>query len=180
MFPIKCTVFFSTVTVLKNTICYAEVITDNTLGSVVSLTNNDYQITAGQQYGENLFHSFNQFSLSKGEIATFSGPSNVSNIISRVTGGTSSIINGTIRSTIANANMYLLNPAGIIFKEGAKLDIGGSFHTSTADYLSLADGGNFYAIDSESSLLTVAPPSSFGFLDNPADISIENSQIWRL
>ncbi len=159
-----------------STVSYAEIIPDNTLGSEVSLTDSDYQITAGQQHGENLFHSFSQFNLDKSESATFSGLDSVRNIISRVTGGESTI-NGTIRSTIAGANMYLLNPAGITFGDGAKLDIDGSFHASTADYLSFADGGIFYATNSGASLLTVAPPSAFGFLGSPADISIESSNL---
>jgi filamentous hemagglutinin family protein len=76
--------------------------------------NQNYQIGAdlGQQHGGNLFHSFRDFSLQNPESATFSGPETVKNIISRVTGGNSSTIDGTLRSTIPNADMYFLNPAG--------------------------------------------------------------------
>jgi large exoprotein involved in heme utilization and adhesion len=67
--------------------------------------------------------------------------------------------------------MYLINPAGIIFGEHANLDIQGSFHASTADYLRLGKNGRFDARHPKNSLLTVAPPSAFGFLDqSPAGI----------
>ncbi|MFB8788480.1 MAG: filamentous hemagglutinin N-terminal domain-containing protein [Potamolinea sp.] len=47
--------------------------------------------------GSNLFHSFDQFSLSSGQIANFLPNSDVSNILGRVTGGNASVINGLIK-----------------------------------------------------------------------------------
>ncbi|OQW91875.1 MAG: hypothetical protein BWK78_03305, partial [Thiotrichaceae bacterium IS1] len=139
-----------------------------------------YQINAdlGLQHGGNLFHSFQDFNLQNHESATFSGPTNVQNIIGRVTGGNSSSIDGTIRSTIPNADLYLLNPYGILFGSNAKLDVQGGFHASTADYLRLQDGGRFEARVPNNSLLTVAPVTAFGFVtDAPAKLSIEGSQL---
>jgi len=89
----------------------------------------------GRQHGGNLFHSFQDFNLNSSESATFSGPNNVSNVISRVTGGNPSNIDGLIRSTMPNADMYFLNPYGIMFGPNAQLDVQGSFHASTADTL---------------------------------------------
>src|SRR5690242_9207705 len=68
----------------------------------------NYSIGAklGKQVGSNLFHSFEQFSLTSGETATFSGPATISNVIGRVTGGSASSIDGTIRSDIPRANLY--------------------------------------------------------------------------
>jgi len=158
----------------------AEVITDGSLGAKVELPGKDFQITPelGQQFGGNLFHSFQQFNLSEGESATFSGANSVQNIITRVTGGSPSMIDGTLRSTIPNADLYFLNPYGVMFGKNAKLDLQGGFHVSTADYLKLQDGGRFEARTPSNSLLTVAPVTAFGFLTNtPAAITLQGSSL---
>ena len=84
---------------------YAEVITDGSLGQAAALTGPDFQITAdlGQQRGGNLFHSFSQFNIASNESATFSGPAEIANIISRITGGDMSTIDGLLRSEIGGA-----------------------------------------------------------------------------
>ncbi|RKZ39690.1 MAG: hypothetical protein DRQ49_01645 [Gammaproteobacteria bacterium] len=158
----------------------AEVTLDGTLGHSGALPGPDYLIGAdlGQQHGANLFHSFKDFNLQSFESATFSGPDSVSNVISRVTGGNSSQIDGLIRSTIPNADMYFQNPYGIMFGPNAQLDVQGSFHASTADYLRLGDGGHFDARNPSNSLLTVAPIEAFGFLtDTPASITTQDSDL---
>jgi filamentous hemagglutinin family protein len=148
---------------------HAQIATDGTLGQAFNLPGPDYQISAdlGQQHGGNLFHSFQNFNLQSFETATFSGPNHIQNVISRVTGGNPSHLDGTLRSTIPNADMYFINPYGIMFGPHAQLDVQGSFHASTADYLRFEDGGHFDARNPNDSLLTVAPIESFGFLDNP-------------
>jgi filamentous hemagglutinin family protein len=156
----------------------AQVTLDGTLGRAGPLRGPNYAITAdlGQQRGGNLFHSFGLFSIPAGESATFSGPNSVNNIIGRVTGGQVSTIDGALRSTIPGANLYLLNPAGVLFGENALLDVPGSVHVSTADYLRLSDGGRFDARTPGSSVLTVAPVEAFGFLgDTPGRIDINGS-----
>ncbi|HID98857.1 MAG TPA: filamentous hemagglutinin N-terminal domain-containing protein [Thiotrichaceae bacterium] len=155
----------------------AEVITDGTLGQATSLSGPDYRIseTLGQQRGSHLFHSFQSLNLNTGESATFTGPQTVTNILTRVTGGTRSWIDGTLRSEIPNANLYLLNPSGILFGKNAQLDITGSFHASTADYLRLGQDGRFDARQPNNSLLTLAPIEAFGFLDQPAPITLQDS-----
>jgi filamentous hemagglutinin family protein len=161
-----------------NRTAHAEITTDGSLGPAQSLTGPDYSITAdlGQQLGGNLFHSFGSFNINTSESATFSGPVTVSNIISRVTGGSPSNIDGLLRSTIPGADVYLLNPHGVIFGDNASLDVGGSFHASTANYLKLGETGRFDATNPANSVLTTAPPSAFGFLDNnPATINVRDS-----
>ncbi|MEK8019821.1 MAG: filamentous hemagglutinin N-terminal domain-containing protein, partial [Candidatus Parabeggiatoa sp.] len=158
----------------------AEVTLDGTLSSSGALPGPDYLIGAdlGQQHGGNLFHSFQDFNLNSLESATFSGPNNVQNILSRVTGGNPSNIDGLLRSTIPNADFYFLNPNGIMFGPNAQLDVQGSFHASTADYLRLGDNGRFDARNPSDSLLTVAPIASFGFLtDSPASITTQDSKL---
>ena len=157
-----------------------EITFDGTLGSRANLPGPDYLIGAdlGRQHGGNLFHSFQNFNLNRFESATFSGPNSVSNIISRVTGGNLSNIDGLISATIPNADMYFLNPYGFMFGPNARLDVQGSFHASTADYLRLGDGGRFEARYPSESLLTVAPVEVFGFLtDTPASITTQNSML---
>jgi large exoprotein involved in heme utilization and adhesion len=93
-----------------------------------------------------------------------------------VTGGHLSNIDGRIRSTIPSANFYLLNPSGVIFGPNASLDVRGSFHVSTADFLRFADGATFSANLGEASTLTIASPAAFGFLpQTPAAIRIQKS-----
>ncbi len=159
---------------------YAQVVLDGSMGSAGQLKGPDYAIKAGygQQAGANLFHSFQQFNINTSESATFSGPESVQNIISRVTGGKSSWIDGRIFSTIAGANMYFLNPAGVMFGANASLDIGGSFHVSTADYLRLGKNERFYAAPAAGEVLSTASPTAFGFLsDKPAGITFEGKEI---
>jgi len=158
----------------------AQISTAGTLGPSINLSGPNFQIGAelGQQHGPNLFHSFRDFNLSSHESATFSGPNSVQNILSRVTGGNPSNIDGLFRSTISGANVYFLNPYGIMFGPNARLDVQGSFHASTADYLRLKEGGRFDVRNPSDSILTIAPIESFGFLtDSPASLSIDNSQL---
>jgi filamentous hemagglutinin family protein len=171
-------IFFSILTIsfwLGATL-HAEITLDGTLGSSVELSGPNYQIPAdlGQQRGGNLFHSFHNFNLQPHEVATFSGPETINNIISRVTGGNPSHINGTFRSTIFNADFYFLNPYGIVFGPYAQLDVLGSFHASTAHTLRLQDGSEFNALQPTKRLLSIAPVAAFGFIDETiAPISVE-------
>ena len=138
---------------------------DGTLGTTVTPSGNLYNINGGTIRGTNQFHSFSQFTVGTGDIASFNGPTGIQNVVSRVTGGTRSDIDGTLRSTIPGANLFLLNPRGIMFGRNASLDVQGSFHASTADYIALSDGVRFNALPSpQDSLLTSAPPIAFGFL----------------
>ena len=158
----------------------AEVTLDGTLGPAQNLPGPDYQIgpNLGQQRGSNLFHSFKDFNLNSLESATFSGPNHIQNVISRVTGGNPSNIDGLFRSTIPGADVYFLNPYGIVFGENAQLDVQVSFHASTADYLRLGENGRFDARNPGDRLLTVAPIESFGFLtDDPAPITTQDSDL---
>ncbi|WP_353572443.1 filamentous hemagglutinin N-terminal domain-containing protein [Candidatus Albibeggiatoa sp. nov. BB20] len=146
----------------------ADVITDGSLGAQLSLSGSDYAITQdlGTLQGTNLFHSFEQFSLATGESATFSGDANIQNIFSRVTGGQISTIDGLIRNTIPNADLYLMNPAGVVFNKKASLDLQGSFYATTADLIRFSDDDAFYANPQENALLSTAAPTAYGFLDN--------------
>ena len=153
---------------------------DGTLGTRVTPAGNVFNIDGGTIRGGNQFHSFGQFSVGTGNTANFSVANTIQNIISRVTGGVRSQIDGTLTSTISgtstisSANLFLLNPAGILFGRNAQLNTGGSFHASTGDYVKLGTDGIFYADPAKASVLTSAPPSAFGFLtSNPAAIDVQ-------
>src|SRR4051812_41365478 len=115
------------------------IVRDGTTSTLVTPSGGNFQITAGNQAGANLFHSFTSFSIPSGRTATFSGAPSIQNIISRVTGSDASQIDGTLQSTIAGANFYLINPHGVNFGAGAHLDVSGSVHMAAADYLKLAN-----------------------------------------
>lgn len=101
---------------------------------------NQFNIDGGIQAGSNLFHSFQQFGLSQGQIATFLSHPGIQNILSRVTGGSASVINGQIQVAGGSANLYLMNPAGVIFGSNASLNVPGSFMATTATAIGLQSG----------------------------------------
>src|SRR5712671_8197379 len=139
----------------------AQVKTDGSLGARQTLSGPAFAIPAslGRQVGGNLFHSFSDFNIQAGESATFSGPTSVQNVLARVTGGSLSTINGTLRCDIAGANLYLMNPAGVVFGPGATLDVSGSFAVTSADYLRLGKSGRFNAAaGAAGEVLTSASP----------------------
>ncbi len=159
----------------------AQVILDGKFGTSGALAGPNFNITAamGATRGNNLFQSFAKFDLKAGDVATFTGPANIQNILSRVTGGSASSIDGTIRSDIAGANFFLINPNGVMFGPKAAVNVSGSFAASTANYLKLADGARFVAsLDADDSGLSTAPVSAFGFLgNNPGGIVAQQSTL---
>ena len=158
----------------------AQVVTDGTMGPAVVLGGPDVTIGAdlGQTRGGNLFHSFQRFNVATGGRVAFTGPGGIRNVIGRVTGGERSAIDGILASEIEGADLYLINPAGILFGPNAQIDVKGSFHASTADQLNFADGAVFSALDTAGSTLTVAEPQSFGFLGaNVGQIELQGSNL---
>ncbi|NES85205.1 MAG: filamentous hemagglutinin N-terminal domain-containing protein, partial [Moorea sp. SIO2B7] len=157
----------------------AQITPDNTLpnNSVVPDGCINCDITGGTQVGDNLFHSFEQFSIPTGGSAIFlNNDLSIENILSRVTGGSISNIDGLIQ-TLGTANFFLINPNGIIFGPNATLDIGGSFAATTADGIQLGDNGLYSASDPGSSSLLTVNPSAFLFNQvATAQITIQSNQ----
>jgi filamentous hemagglutinin family protein len=160
-------------------IAYAQVIPDRTLGDRNSVIAPNAEIRNGRPIdridggavrGSNLFHSFQQFNINSGQGIYFANPSGIINIFSRVTGGNTSNIEGTL-GVLGNANLFLLNPNGIIFGPNAKLDVGGSFVASTASSIRFNDGVEFSAIDPQAPpLLAINVPTGLQFGSNAASI----------
>jgi filamentous hemagglutinin family protein len=143
--------------------------------------------------GPNLFHSFDFFTVGSKDIAHFLNDQQLptTNIIARVIGDAlglreASMIDGILRTNnplsaadpvnFGNANLYLVNPAGIIFGQNAQLDLKGSFAATTADYLRMSDGGIFHTDPVQPSVLTVASVNAFGFTNpRPVAISVQGN-----
>lgn len=143
---------------------FAEVEFDGTRGTngFLSETNGVYTIdqASGETVGNNVFHSFTQFNVESGNTALFTASAGTENIISRVTGGNASQIDGSITSDVAGANLWLFNPNGVMFGKGASVDVQGSFFVSTADNLHFLDNGS-YTADNSADVLSADAPESF-------------------
>ncbi|MEM6405996.1 MAG: filamentous hemagglutinin N-terminal domain-containing protein [Pseudomonadota bacterium] len=151
---------------------------DHTAGTTLNLQDQTIAITGGTIRGGNLLYSFQEFNVETGQTADFRTAPDTQYIISRVTGPNDSWIDGRIKSTTSNADLYLVNPNGIMMGENASLDVQGAFHVTTADYVTLADGQQVYADPDQGVTLTVAAPEAFGFLDaDVGQIQIEGSQL---
>ncbi|NEO87659.1 MAG: CHAT domain-containing protein [Spirulina sp. SIO3F2] len=135
--------------------------TDGT-GTIVTINGNLYRIQGGTQAGANLFHSFENFGLSNGEIANFLSNPSITNIFGRVVGGDPSVIDGLIQ---ANPNLYLMNPAGIVFGANASLNVGGDFLATTADQICF-EGGCFNSVGLNHYDALLDSPTTLGFLQN--------------
>jgi filamentous hemagglutinin family protein len=142
--------------------------TDGSLGAVQNLVGTNVTIPQelGKTVGNNLFHSFSDFNINTGQTVAFSGSDSLQNVISRVTGNNPSIIDGTLKSDIKNADFYFINPHGITFNTNAQVDVPAAFHVSTADKMDFGKNGVFYVDLTKDSQLSSEPPSAFGFLGN--------------
>ncbi|MEL6930639.1 MAG: filamentous hemagglutinin N-terminal domain-containing protein [Cyanobacteria bacterium J06600_6] len=147
----------------------AQVTPDNTLNTQVTQADNVAEITGGETRGNNLFHSFQDFSVTTGSEAFFNNDVDLANIFSRVTGGNLSNIDGLIRAN-GSASLFLINPAGIVFGENARLDVGGSFYGSTADRILFEDGGFSAVEDLDSPVLSINAPIGLNLRESPSPI----------
>ncbi|WP_199246157.1 filamentous hemagglutinin N-terminal domain-containing protein [[Phormidium] sp. ETS-05] len=153
------------------TAAWGQITPDGTLPTAVTTTDNaNFTIEGGTRVGDNLFHSFREFSVPTGGSALFNNAPDATNIISRITGGNASQIDGLIK-TNGTANLFLLNPAGIIFGLNASLDVGGSFLATSATTVKFADGIEYSTTNPAAPpLLTVSVPVGLQFGANPGPI----------
>ncbi|WP_310488128.1 filamentous hemagglutinin N-terminal domain-containing protein [Chamaesiphon sp. VAR_69_metabat_338] len=139
-------------------------VADPSLGTTVSGSNNNLNITGGLTKGQTTFHSFTDFSVPTNGQVNFVNPVNTRDIITRVTGSSFSDINGILNTN--GANFFLINPNGITFGPGAQLlNVGKAFASSTANGINLVDGGGrtftFGTNQSGDALLKVSPSVLF-------------------
>ena len=158
---------------------YAQVIEDGSLPTRITTTDNLSftidSINNKNRVGNNLFHSFKEFSIPTGGSAIFNNSTDVVNIINRVTGGNISKIDGLIKAN-GKANLFLINPTGIVFGKDARLDIGGSFFGSTAESIKFADDIEFSAIDMKTPpLLSINVPLGLQMGNNSAAIEVQGN-----
>ncbi|MEM9538222.1 MAG: CHAT domain-containing protein [Cyanobacteria bacterium P01_E01_bin.42] len=141
-------------------------------GTIVILDGDTYNISGGMLGGENLFHSLSELGLDVGEIANFLVDTNIENILARVVGGNPSIFEGTLQISGGTANLYLMNPAGILFGENARLNVSGDFFATTATAIGFggdrwfeAFGNNDYANLSGTPFLFAADRGGFAIVN---------------
>lgn len=163
------------VLIVSNTIVQGQVIPDNTLpsNSLVVPNQNSSIILGGTVAGENLFHSFEQFSIPSGQAAIFLNDLSIKNIFSRITGSNSSLIDGLIK-TSGTANLFLINPNGLIFGEQTVIDVGGVFLGSTGESILFENQQIYSAKDPNLSSLSVSTPVGLIF-NQPQPIIIKGS-----
>jgi filamentous hemagglutinin family protein len=149
---------------------FGQVTSDGATASIVTGTDNqNFTVTGGTQAGENLFHSFENFSVPSNGSVVFQSDPTTTNILSRITGNTASVIEGLLEIQGSDANFFLLNPHGIVFGSRARLSLGGSFLATTAEQIDFSDGVAFRTTDPKP-LLSVNIPTGLKFGSQPGDI----------
>ncbi|NEO70614.1 filamentous hemagglutinin N-terminal domain-containing protein [Moorena sp. SIO3H5] len=168
--------------ILAATTALGQITPDNTLDNERSVVTNlningiviDL-IEGGAIRDSNLFHSFQDFNVAEFGRVYFANPAGIQNILSRVTGTNVSNILGTL-GVLGNANLFVINPNGIVFGPNSRLDLGGSFFGSTADSVLFEDGTVFSAKNPNGQpLLTINIPSGLQYGSNPGSITNESS-----
>ena len=164
---------------LAATTALGQITPDNTLGNESSLVTPNVNVNGnladliegGAIRESNLFHSFSDFNVAEFGRVYFANPAGIENILSRVTGTNVSNILGTL-GVLGNANLFLINPNGIVFGPNSLLDLGGSFFGSTADSVLFEDGTVFSAKNPNGKpLLTINIPSGLQYGSNPGSIT---------
>jgi filamentous hemagglutinin family protein len=168
-FSVVCSVALFPVSVV------AQITPDGSVPTTVEQTEENMQINGGEREGNNLFHSFDEFSIPEGMEAIFENATDIENIFTRVTGESVSNIDG-ILSTQGDANFFFINPNGIVFGDNASLNVGGSFIASSADSIQFEDGSEFSATNPSEPILDLTGfPVGLNLGNNPGAIIVNGN-----
>src|ERR687885_1298123 len=148
-------------------------------GTLVPPEGNRFDISGGTLSSDrtNLFQSFQRFGLSPGQTANFLSSPEIRNILGRVVGGEPSIINGLIQVTGGNSNLFLMNPAGIVFGAGASLNVPASFTATTATGIGFDGDKWFNAFGNNDYQNLIGTPSTFAFSLSQPSIIVNNATL---
>ncbi|AFY84607.1 CHAT domain-containing protein [Oscillatoria acuminata] len=154
-------------------------------GTQVTHDGDRFDIQGGSRSGDgsNLFHSFDRFGLEAGQTANFLANPDIQNIFTRVVGGDPSLIQGLLQVSGSHSNLYLINPAGILFGPTAQLNLTGSFFATTANSLGFNSGASFDVLGTASSHSLTGSPNQFDFTQsqagsivNAGDLAVESGK----
>ena len=158
--------FLSLLFIFGNKIVQAQSITiDGSTNTNIEQTHHQYDISGGESAGNNIFHSFEKFGLNHKEIANFLSELGTENIFNRVTGGDISVINGLLKISGGNPNLFLVNPSGIIFGKNSSINVPASFTATTANGIKIGDYW-FDALGSNNYENLVGEANGFVFLES--------------
>ncbi|NJO61741.1 MAG: filamentous hemagglutinin N-terminal domain-containing protein [Richelia sp. RM2_1_2] len=191
LLAVLCLSVFWTVGLNRNhVLAQSNIVPDDTLGEersrVVPFNGNIDTIQGGAVRGSNLFHSFREFNIGADKGAYFFSPNaEIQNMLARVTGRNPSEILGVLGTRVfdgnaistSNANLFLINPNGIVFGENASLDVGGSFVATTADGIGFGEQGVFNAINPQVPQILSVNPSAFLFNQIAAQPIVNKSRV---
>lgn len=171
----------SSIFILIPAITYAQPIIPNQdgTGTIVHQQGNQFNIQGGSYSinNANLFHSFQKFNVKQGQTANFISQPEIKNILGRINGGSPSIINGVIQITGGNPNLFLMNPAGIIFGNHSSLNLPASFHVSTATGIGFSNNQWFQVIGNNDYQNLVDTPNKFIFANSQNGIIINQGNL---
>lgn len=139
--------------------------------TLLQTTGNQLDITGGQRKGGNLFHSFDKFSFTRDQIVDIQSNPAIRNIFTRIIGGEASVIDGMLKVSGASSNLYLMNPAGILFGPNVRLNLSGMFTATTATKLNFENGQWNILGGSTSPTLTGDPTALLFALNQPGSIA---------
>ncbi|MEL6602997.1 MAG: CHAT domain-containing protein [Cyanobacteria bacterium J06614_10] len=153
----------------------------------VEINGDRIDITGGQHSSDqaNLFQSFKQFDLAPEQTANFVTTANVQNVIGRVDSQQASTIDGTLQVTGSHADLYLVNPAGILLGPNSHLNLPGGFSATTATRLGFDDSQLTPATENYADL--TGEPTIFyfdgsapGSIVNQGDLSVQTGESIQL
>ncbi|NET47632.1 MAG: CHAT domain-containing protein [Merismopedia sp. SIO2A8] len=159
----------------------AQISPDGSTPTSVGTCDTHCSITGGTSLGDRIFHSFQDFNINSDQTVEFIRPDHLAvetflTILNRVTGQNPSNLLGTL-TVEGNANVFLINPNGIVLGPDARLDMSGSFVATTAERILFENNQQFSATDPQDpALLTISTPIGLQYGANPGTVTVQLNQ----